>query len=469
MKFIQIGIMQFPQVTIAHIGGHNVAFESLAEKLQGAFNQLRGKGKLNEKDVKDAMREVKLALLEADVNFKVVKDFINTLTERAIGESVMQSLTPGQQVIKIVSEELTNLMGKTQSKLEYSSKPPTIIMMAGLQGAGKTTTCGKLGSLLKKQGKRPLLVACDIYRPAAIQQLKVVGEKVGVPVFEMGNQTNPVEIAKAGLAHAIHFNNDVVILDTAGRLHIDENLMQELIQIKETVSPKEILLVLDAMTGQDAVNVAEHFNAQLEISGVILTKLDGDTRGGAALSVRAVTGKPIKYACVGEKLTDIEEFYPDRMASRILGMGDVLTLIEKAQENFDEEKAKKLEKKIKTSTFDLEDFLDQLEQLQKMGPIGDLLGMIPGMNNNKALKGVDVNDKDLIRTKAIIQSMTRKERMDPDIINGSRKKRIAAGCGVHVSEVNRLLKQFEQTKKMMKQFGGMEKKMKRGGGFKFPF
>ncbi len=445
-----------------------MAFENLADKLQGAFNLLRGKGKLNEKDVKDAMREVKLALLEADVNFKVVKDFINTVTERAIGESVMQSLTPGQQVIKIVNEELTNLMGKTQSKIEYSSKPPTIIMMAGLQGAGKTTTCGKLGSILKKQGKRPLLVACDIYRPAAIQQLKVVGEKVDVPVFEMGNQVSPIEIAKAGVAHAIHFNNDVVILDTAGRLHIDENLMQELITIKEVVSPKEILLVLDSMTGQDAVNVAEHFNSQLEISGVILTKLDGDTRGGAALSVRAVTGKPIKYACVGEKLTDIEEFYPERMASRILGMGDVLSLIEKAQENFDEEKAKKLEKKMKTSTFDLEDFLDQLEQLQKMGPIGDLLGMIPGMNN-KALKGVEVNDKDLIRTKAIIQSMTRKERLDPDIINGSRKKRIAAGCGVHVSEVNKLLKQFEQTKKMMKQLGGMEKKMKRGGGFKFPF
>lgn len=445
-----------------------MAFENLADKLQGAFNLLRGKGKLNEKDVKDAMREVKLALLEADVNFKVVKDFINTVTERAIGESVMQSLTPGQQVIKIVNEELTNLMGKTQSKIEYSSKPPTIIMMAGLQGAGKTTTCGKLGSILKKQGKRPLLVACDIYRPAAIQQLKVVGEKVDVPVFEMGNQVSPIEIAKAGVAHAIHFNNDVVILDTAGRLHIDENLMQELISIKEVVSPKEILLVLDSMTGQDAVNVAEHFNSQLEISGVILTKLDGDTRGGAALSVRAVTGKPIKYACVGEKLTDIEEFYPERMASRILGMGDVLSLIEKAQENFDEEKAKKLEKKMKTSTFDLEDFLDQLEQLQKMGPIGDLLGMIPGMNN-KALKGVEVNDKDLIRTKAIIQSMTRKERQDPDIINGSRKKRIAAGCGVHVSEVNKLLKQFEQTKKMMKQLGGMEKKMKRGGGFKFPF
>ncbi|MDH8676653.1 signal recognition particle protein [Fusibacter bizertensis] len=445
-----------------------MAFESLAEKLQGAFNQLRGKGKLNEKDVKDAMREVKLALLEADVNFKVVKDFINTLTERAIGESVLQSLTPGQQVIKLVNEELTNLMGKTQSKIDFGSKPPTVILMAGLQGAGKTTTCGKLGSILKKQGKRPLLVACDVYRPAAIQQLKVVGEKVDVPVFEQGNEKSPVDIAKAGLAHAIHFNNDVVIIDTAGRLHIDENLMQELIQIKDAVTPNEILLVLDSMTGQDAVNVAEHFNSQLEISGVILTKLDGDTRGGAALSVRAVTGKPIKYACIGEKLTDIEEFYPDRMASRILGMGDVLSLIEKAQENFDEEKAKKLEKKMKNQSFDLEDFLDQLEQIQNMGPIGDLLGMLPGMNS-KAMKGVEVNDKDLVRTKAIIQSMTPKERQTPDIINGSRKKRIATGCGVHVSEVNRLLKQFEQTKKMMKQFGGMEKKMKRGGGFKFPF
>jgi len=446
-----------------------VAFENLAEKLQGAFSQLRGKGKLTEKDVKDAMREVKLALLEADVNFKVVKDFINTLTERAIGESVMKSLTPGQQVVKLVNEELTNLMGKTQSKIDFGSKPPTVIMMAGLQGAGKTTTCGKLGSLLKKQGKRPLLVACDVYRPAAIQQLKVVGEKVDVPVFELGNQVSPVEIAKQGLAHAVRFSNDVVIIDTAGRLHIDEALMQELIEIKETVKPNEILLVLDSMTGQDAVNVAEHFNSQLEVSGVILTKLDGDTRGGAALSVRAVTGKPIKFACVGEKLTDIEEFYPDRMASRILGMGDVLSLIEKAQENFDEEKAKKLEKKMKTQSFDLEDFLDQLEQIQKMGSISDLLGMIPGMNNNKALKGLEVNDKDLLRTKAIIQSMTKKERVDPDIINGSRKKRIAAGAGVHVSEVNRLLKQFDQSKKMMKQFGGMEKKMKRGGGMKFPF
>jgi signal recognition particle subunit SRP54 len=445
-----------------------VVFESLAEKLQGAFSQLRGKGKLSEKDVKDAMREVKLALLEADVNFKVVKDFINTLTERAIGESVLQSLTPGQQVVKIVNEELTNLMGKTQSKLEFSSKPPTIIMMAGLQGAGKTTTCGKLGSLLKKNGKRPLLVACDIYRPAAIKQLEVVGEKVGVPVFTLGDQISPVEIAKKAVEHAIKFNNDVVILDTAGRLHIDERLMQELIEIKEAVVPKEILLVLDSMTGQDAVNVAEHFNSQLEINGVILTKLDGDTRGGAALSVRAVTGKPIKFACIGEKLTDIEEFYPDRMASRILGMGDVLSLIEKAQENFDEEKAKKLESKIKNQSFDLEDFLDQLEQLQNMGPIGDLLGMMPGMNK-KALQGVEVNDKDLARTKAIIQSMTSKERQDPDIINGSRKKRIAKGSGVHVSEVNRLLKQFEQSKKMMKQFGQMDKKMKKGGGLKFPF
>ncbi|MDN5352338.1 MAG: signal recognition particle subunit [Clostridiales bacterium] len=445
-----------------------MAFENLSERLQGAFDKLRGRGKLNEKDVKEAMREVKLALLEADVNFKVVKDFIAKVTERAVGESVLQSLTPGQQVIKIVNEELTQLMGTTQSKIEFSSKPPTVIMMAGLQGAGKTTTCGKLAGMLKKSGKRPLLVACDVYRPAAVKQLQVVGEKVDVPVFEMGTDVSPVEIAKKGIEHAKRFANDVVIVDTAGRLHIDEVLMQELIDVKKAIEPKEILLVLDAMTGQDAVNVADHFNGQLEISGVILTKLDGDTRGGAALSVRAVTGKPIKYACIGEKLTDIEEFFPDRMASRILGMGDVLSLIEKAQENFDEEKAKKLEKKMKNQTFDLEDFLDQLEQLQNMGPIGDLLGMMPGMNS-KALKGVQLDDKDLTRTKAIIQSMTVKERQAPDIINGSRKKRIAAGCGMHVSEVNKLLKQFDQTKKMMKQFGQMEKKMKKGGGLKFPF
>ncbi len=446
-----------------------MVFESLADKLQNAFSNLRGKGKLNEKDVKEAMREVKLALLEADVNYKVVKDFIKTVTDRAIGEDVLQSLTPGQQVIKIVNEELTNLMGKTQSKIEYSPKPPTILMMAGLQGAGKTTTCGKLGQLLKKNGKRPLLVACDIYRPAAIKQLQVVGEKLELPVFSMGDKVSPVDIARAAVEHAKKYNNDVVILDTAGRLHIDEALMQELIEVKAAVEPKEILLVLDAMTGQDAVNVAEHFNAQLEIGGVILTKLDGDTRGGAALSVRAVTGKPIKFVGMGEKLTDLEEFYPDRMASRILGMGDVLSLIEKAQENFNEEKAKKLESKMKNMTFDLEDFLDQLEQLQNMGPLSDILGMLPGMNS-KAMKGIQVDDKDLIRTKAIIQSMTPGERQDPDIINASRKRRIAKGCGMEVSEVNKLLKQFEQSKKMMKQFGQMEKKMKKGGGgFKFPF
>ena len=446
-----------------------LVFESLADKLQNAFKNLKGKGKLTEKDVKAAMREVKLALLEADVNFKVVKDFIKKITDRAVGEDVLQSLTPGQQVIKIVNEELTALMGTSQSKLTYSPNPPTVIMMAGLQGAGKTTTCGKLGQMLKKNGKRPLLVACDVYRPAAIKQLQVVGEKLDIPVFAMGDQVSPVNIAKAGIAHAEKFNNDIVIVDTAGRLHIDEKLMQELIDVKEAISPNEILLVLDAMTGQDAVNVAEHFNEQLEVSGVVLTKLDGDTRGGAALSVRAVTGKPIKYACVGEKLTDIEEFHPDRMASRILGMGDMLSLIEKAEENFNEEKAKKLEQKIKNQSFDFEDFLDQLEQIQKMGPIGDLLGMMPGMNS-KQLEGINVDDKQLDRTKAIIQSMTLKERQEPSVINGSRKRRIAAGSGVEVSEVNRLLKQFEQTKKMMKQFGQMGKKMKRGGGgMKLPF
>lgn len=445
-----------------------MVFESLSEKLQGAFSKLKGKGKLTEKDVKEAMREVKLALLEADVNFKVVKDFIKKVTERSVGEDVLQSLTPGQQVIKIVNEELTALMGENQSKIVYSSKPPTVIMMAGLQGAGKTTTCGKLGSLLKKEGKRPLLVACDIYRPAAIKQLEVVGEKVGVAVFQMGSDVSPVDIAKAALIHAEKHDHDVVVLDTAGRLHIDEKLMQELIEVKDVANPNEILLVLDAMTGQDAVNVAEHFNKMLEISGVILTKLDGDTRGGAALSVRAVTDKPIKFACIGEKLTDIEPFYPDRMASRILGMGDVLTLIDKAQASFDEEKTKKLESKMKDMSFDLEDFLDQLEQLQNMGPIGDLLGMLPGMNK-KALQGVDVDEKGIVRTKAIIQSMTLKERHNPDIINGSRKKRIALGSGVEVAEVNRLLKQFEQSKKLMKQFGKMEKKAKKGGGIKFPF
>lgn len=445
-----------------------MVFESLADKLQNTFKTLRGKGKLNEADVKAAMREVKLALLEADVNFKIVKEFIQKVTDRAIGQEVMSSLTPAQQVIKIVNEELTTLMGTTRSKLTFSSSPVSVYMMVGLQGSGKTTTCGKLGHLLKKQGKKPLLVACDIYRPAAIKQLQVVGDGLGLPVFSMGDQTSPVEIAKASLAHATRYGLDVVILDTAGRLHIDETLMAELVNIKKTARPTEILLVVDAMTGQDAVNVAESFNQQLGIDGLIMTKLDGDTRGGAALSVRAVTGKPIKFAGMGEKPSDLEEFHPDRMASRILGMGDVLTLIEKAQDTFDEDQARKLEKKMKKGSFDFEDFLSQLQQMKKMGPIGDLLGMIPGLGNQKALKDVQVDEKDFVRLEAIIQSMTLKERRDPNLINGSRKKRIAAGSGTSVQEVNKLLKQFEQTKKMMKQFSGMDKRMKRGG-MKMPF
>jgi len=449
-----------------------VVFESLSDKLQNAFSKLKSKGKLTEADIKAAMREVKLALLEADVNYKIVKDFVKTVSARAVGEEVMGSLTPGQQVIKIVNEELTALMGSTQSKISFSANP-TVIMMVGLQGAGKTTTSGKLGGLLKKNGKRPLLVACDIYRPAAIKQLHVVGDSLEVPVFSMGDKTSPVDIAKAAIEHAKKHSNDVVILDTAGRLHIDETLMQELQDVKKVAKPHEILLVIDSMTGQDAVTVAESFNGQLGVDGLVLTKLDGDTRGGAALSVKAVTGKPIKYAGVGEKLTDLEEFYPDRMASRILGMGDVLSLIERAQDAFDEEKAKKLEQKIKNSELDLEDFLEQMQQIKSMGPIGDLLGMMPGMNS-KALKDVQVDDKEMARVEAIIQSMTRAERRQPSLINASRKKRIAAGSGNDVAAVNRLLKQFEQTKKMMKQLGGMEKKMKRGGfggmgGFKMPF
>ncbi len=447
-------------------------FESLSDKLQSAFKQLTGRGRLNEKDVKDAMREVKLALLEADVNFKIVKEFIQKVTDRAIGLEVLESLTPGQQVIKIVNEELTSLMGQTQSKLIISPKPPTVIMMVGLQGAGKTTTAAKLGGLLKKQGKKPLLVACDIYRPAAIKQLQVVGEQLDIPVFSLGDQVSPVEIAKQAIDHANYMLYDIVIVDTAGRLHIDETLMGELVDIKKALRPTEILLVVDAMTGQDAVTVAEHFSGQLGIDGVILTKLDGDTRGGAALSVRAVTGKPIKFACVGEKLQDIEEFHPDRMASRILGMGDVMSLIEKAQSSFDEKKMEKLGQKMKTNNFDLEDFLDQLQQMKKMGSLSDIMAMIPGMSNNKALKGVELDDKQTVRLEAIIQSMTRKERTKPDIINGSRRKRIALGSGTSVQEVNRLLKQFEDTKKMMKQFGGMGMGKGKGGkkgGFKFPF
>jgi len=444
-----------------------LAFEGLADKLQQTLKKLRGAGRLNEKDVKDAMREVKMALLEADVSFKVVKDFINKVTERAIGHDVLESLTPGQQVIKIVNEQMTELMGNTNSKIVFSSKPPTVLMMVGLQGAGKTTTCGKLGLILKKQGKNPLLVACDIYRPAAIKQLQVVGGQVGIEVFNMGDKVNPVDISKAAVAHSLKNGNDVVIIDTAGRLHINEELMDELAEIKGNVKPTEILLVVDSMTGQDAVNVAESFNEKLGIDGVILTKLDGDTRGGAALSVKAITGKPIKFAGMGEKLDELEPFHPDRMASRILGMGDVLSLIEKAQSAFDEKKAMELEKKIRTQQFTFDDFLDQLQQMKKMGPLSSILEMIPGMNSSK-LKGMEIDDKELVKVEAIIRSMTKKERQNPDVINGSRRKRIAAGSGTSIQDVNRVMKNFEQSKKMMKQFAGMEKDMKKGK-MKMPF
>ncbi|WFA09785.1 signal recognition particle protein [Tissierella sp. Yu-01] len=445
-----------------------MVFESLSEKLQNALGKLRSKGKLSEKDLDLAMREVRLALLEADVNFKVVKDFIKTVKERAVGTEVMESLTPGQQVIKIVNDELTKLMGDKEAKLEFASSPPTVILMCGLQGAGKTTTTGKLANNLKKQNKRPLLVACDIYRPAAIKQLEVVGEKVGVPVFSMGDKHNPVDIAKASLEHGKKHGNDVILIDTAGRLHIDEELMDEIKNIYDAVNPKEVLLVLDAMTGQDAVNVAESFNAKLGITGVILTKLDGDARGGAALSLRAVTNKPIKFVGMGEKLDQLEPFHPERMASRILGMGDVLSLIEKAQSSIDEKKALELEKKIRTAQFTFDDFLDQLEQMKNMGPLDQILGMMPGVNA-KALKGLDVNDKDIGRIEAIIKSMTKKERENPDVIDSSRRKRIALGSGTNVQDVNRLLKQFKETKKMMKKFTGMEKTMKKKGKFGFPF
>lgn len=445
-----------------------MVFESLSEKLQNALGKLKGRGKLSEKDVDAAMREVRLALLEADVNFKVVKDFIKNVKERAIGIEVMESLTPGQQVIKIVNEELTNLMGKSEAKLNFSSSPPTVILMCGLQGAGKTTTTGKLALNLKKQNKRPLLVACDIYRPAAIKQLEVVGERVNVPVFTMGDKINPVDIAKAALEHGKKNGNDVIIIDTAGRLHIDEELMTEIKSIHEAVKPEEVLLVLDAMTGQDAVNVADSFNERLGITGVILTKLDGDARGGAALSIRAVTQKPIKFVGMGEKFDQLEPFHPDRMSSRILGMGDVLSLIEKAQANIDTKKAFELEKKIRSQQFTFDDFLDQLEQMKSLGPIDQLMGMIPGMNS-KALKGLDVNEKDIERIKAIILSMTKKERENPDIIDSSRRKRISQGSGTSVQDVNKILKQFKETKKMMKKFTDMEKTMKKKGKLGLPF
>jgi signal recognition particle subunit SRP54 len=432
-----------------------LAFEGLADKLQATFKKLTGKGKLNEKDVKEVMREVRMALLEADVNFVVVKDLIKKITDRAVGHEIMESLTPGQQVIKIVNEELTALMGGSQSRVTIAPKPPTIIMMVGLQGAGKTTHAGKLALYFKKQGKNPLLVACDIYRPAAIKQLQVVGEKVNTPVFERG-QKNPVHIAKEALEYAKDHQYDMVLVDTAGRLHINEELMDELKSIKAEIKPHEILLVVDSMTGQDAVNVAQSFNDQLGIDGLILTKLDGDTRGGAAISTKAVTGKPIKFVGMGEKLEDLEVFHPDRMANRILGMGDVLTIIEKAQANIDMKKAQEMEKKLRTQTFTLDDYLDQLEQVKGMGSMQDILGMIPGLNAKK-LSGVQLDEKQIPRTQAIIRSMTKKERTDPSIINASRRKRIAAGSGTRIQDVNQLLKSYEELKKMMKQMTEMTK------------
>ena len=441
-------------------------FQSLTEKLSAAFSRFRNKGKLSAADVKEGMREIKLALLEADVNYKVVKAFITAVTERAVGAEVLESLLPAQQIVKIVNEELIRLMGSENAKLEIASKPPTVVMMVGLQGAGKTTHCGKIAALYKKKGKNPLLVACDVYRPAAIDQLKVVGQSLDIPVFEMGGKENPVKIAKKGVEYAIKQGHDMVFIDTAGRLHIDEALMAELENIKAEVNPTEILLTIDAMLGQDAVNVAKSFHELLSVTGVVLTKMDGDTRGGAALSVRYVTGQPIKFVGTGEKLDMIEPFYPDRMASRILGMGDVLSLIEKAEQAYDEKQAMALQKKMRENTFTLTDYLDQLHQIKKMGNLQSLMSMIPGMKAN-AIK--DIDEKQLDRTEAIILSMTPKERIDPSIINGSRRKRIAAGCGLKVEDVNGLLRQFEQMKKMMKQFSSMGKRgMRMPGGMRFP-
>ncbi|KYC59773.1 signal recognition particle protein [Heyndrickxia coagulans] len=446
-----------------------MAFEGLAERLQGTMQKIRGKGKVTESDVKEMMREVRLALLEADVNFKVVKDFVKKVSERAVGQEVLKSLTPGQQVIKIVQEELTNLMGGSQSKIAVAKRPPTVIMMVGLQGAGKTTTSGKLANLLRKKYNRtPLLVAADIYRPAAIKQLETLGKQLGMPVFSLGDKISPVEVARQAIEKAKEEHHDTVIIDTAGRLHIDSELMNELKEIKELAHPDEIFLVVDAMTGQDAVNVAQSFNDQLGITGVILTKLDGDTRGGAALSIRAVTEKPIKFAGMGEKMDALEPFHPERMASRILGMGDILSLIEKAQETVDEEKARALEKKMRDQSFTFEDFLEQLGQVRKMGPLGDILKMIPGANRMKGMDNLQIDEKQIAHVEAIIQSMTKQEKIRPDIINASRKKRIAKGSGRPVQEVNRLLKQFEEMKKMMKQLQGMNQKGRKKG-FKFPF
>ena len=444
-----------------------MAFEGLAEKLQAAFQKLNNRGKLTEKDVKDAMREVRMALLEADVNYLVVKDFVKRVTDRAVGEEIFTTLNAGQTVIKIVREEMTALMGGTQAKLEFTGNPPTVIMLVGLQGAGKTTLAGKLAGMLLKQGKKPLLVAADVYRPAAIKQLQVVGGQVGVPVFEMG-QGDPVEIVRAGKREAIRALRDVMIVDTAGRLQIDDALMQELENLKGELRPQEILLVVDAMTGQEAVNVAKTFDEKLNITGVVLTKLDGDTRGGAALSIKAVTGKPIKFSSVGEKLDQIEPFYPDRMASRILGMGDVLTLIDKATALVDEQRAADLEQKIRKNQFTLEDFLDQFQQMRKMGGMADMLSMLPGGNKIAAVDEEEMK-KNLGHTEAIILSMTPRERRNPALLNASRKKRIAAGSGATVQQVNQLLKQFEQTQAMMKQFGKMGKMGKKGRRLPFKF
>ncbi|MFZ5648531.1 MAG: signal recognition particle protein [Bacillota bacterium] len=447
-----------------------MVFSGLAERLQETFRKLRGKGRLTEADVDEALKEVRRALLDADVNFKVVKDFQGRVKERAVGQDVLGSLTPAQQVIKIVHDELAALMGGTQSKINMASKPPTVVMLVGLQGSGKTTTAGKLANMLRKQGRRPLLVAADIYRPAAIKQLQVLGSQLDIPVFAMGDRSNPVDIVKAAREYASSNDRDVIIIDTAGRLHINEELMSELEAVKKTVHPHEILLVVDAMTGQVAVEVAQSFNGRLGLDGVVLTKLDGDTRGGAALSIKAVTGCPVKLVGMGEKLDAIEQFHPDRMADRILGMGDVLTLIEKAQANFDASQVEKLNKRIRSSDFTLEDFLQQIQEVKKLGPLHQVLGMIPGLGNMKKMKEIgDIDDRELVSVEAIIKSMTPWERSHPHEINGSRRKRIAKGSGTTIQEVNRLLKQFEQTRKMIKQFTDMEKNIKKGGKMKNPF
>jgi signal recognition particle subunit SRP54 len=444
-------------------------FESLSDKLQNVFKRLRGKGSLTEADVSEALREVRLALLEADVNFRVVKDFVARVKERAVGQDVLESLTPAQMVVKIVNEELTAILGGEEARLNFAPRPPTILLMVGLQGSGKTTHCAKLANLLRKQGRRPLLVACDIYRPGAIKQLQVVGEQVQTPVFTLGDKQDPVGIARAGVQHAAENGNDVVIVDTAGRLHIDEQMMDEVARLQQALQPTEVLLVLDAMTGQDAVTVAKEFTDRLGVTGFILTKLDGDTRGGAAISIRAVVGQPIKFLGVGEKPDAIEVFHPDRLASRILGMGDVLTLIEKAEAVIDEKRALELEKKLRTNRFDLEDYLEQIQQMRKMGPLEQILNAIPGFSAIQAKGKLEIDEKELNRVTAIIQSMTRQERHDPALINGSRRRRIASGSGTTVQEVNRLLNQFTQMRKALSGIADMERSGKRPRGMQFPF